>query len=128
MMPLITRRSSTRGLPRVSLGRCGSIFANCSSVSQNPSRFIAPSTGSVNHETAKLAKPLWVRTLARLDPAQFRSFASGTLDPAIVVDESTQPPGTHMVVASELESGGPLARAFPIEAGQCASNQYQEQA
>jgi hypothetical protein len=35
MMPLITRRSSTRALPRVSVGRCGSIFQNCPSVSQN---------------------------------------------------------------------------------------------
>jgi hypothetical protein len=35
MMPLITRRSSTRALPRVSIGRCGSIFENCVSVSQN---------------------------------------------------------------------------------------------
>ena len=56
-MPLITRRSSTRGLPRVSVGRCGSIFANCSSVSQKQSRFIAPSLESLNHETAKRAKP-----------------------------------------------------------------------
>src|ERR687894_943395 len=37
MMPLITRRSSTRGLPRVSVGRCGSIVAICSSVSQKRS-------------------------------------------------------------------------------------------
>ncbi len=34
-MPLITHRSSTRSLPRVSFGRCGAIFANGSSVSQN---------------------------------------------------------------------------------------------
>ena len=34
MIPLITRRSSTRALPRVSVGKCGSIFENCSAVSQ----------------------------------------------------------------------------------------------
>ena len=34
-MPLMTRRSSTRALPRVSVGRCGAIFENCASVSQN---------------------------------------------------------------------------------------------
>ena len=28
LIPLITRRSSTRALPRVSLGKCGSIFEN----------------------------------------------------------------------------------------------------
>src|SRR5881227_2432136 len=28
-MPLITRRASTRALPRVSVGRCGLIFENC---------------------------------------------------------------------------------------------------
>ncbi len=40
-MPLITQRSSTRGLPRVSVGRCGLIRANCLSVSQKQSRLIA---------------------------------------------------------------------------------------
>jgi hypothetical protein len=35
MMPEITRRSSTRGLPRVLLGRSGAIVANCSWVNQN---------------------------------------------------------------------------------------------
>src|SRR4051795_5452418 len=56
-MPLITRRSSTRGVTRVSFGSGGSIFANCSSVSQKQSRFIALSSENVNHETARLAKP-----------------------------------------------------------------------
>ena len=51
MIPLITRRSSTRGLPRVSLGKCGSFRANCPSVSQNWSRFIcASSTEAVNYK------------------------------------------------------------------------------
>src|SRR6476620_323622 len=34
-MPLITRRSSTRGLPGLPRGRCGSIAAQASSDSQN---------------------------------------------------------------------------------------------
>src|ERR1700730_10807563 len=34
-MPLITRRSSTRSLPRTSVGKNGSIFCHCSSFSQN---------------------------------------------------------------------------------------------
>jgi hypothetical protein len=34
MMPEITRRSSTRATPRVSVGKCGLIFANWSFVSQ----------------------------------------------------------------------------------------------
>src|SRR6185312_5624247 len=34
-MPLITLRSSTRSLPRTSVGRCGSIRRHCSSLSQN---------------------------------------------------------------------------------------------
>src|SRR3954471_8605130 len=42
-MPLITRRSSTRGLPRTSVGSSGSIFAHCSSVSQNRLRLTVPS-------------------------------------------------------------------------------------
>jgi hypothetical protein len=33
-MPLITRRSSILAFPRVSIGRCGEIFANWASVSQ----------------------------------------------------------------------------------------------
>src|SRR5690242_16464115 len=40
MIPLMTRRSSTLGLPRVSLGRCGLSRANCSSLSQKKSRSI----------------------------------------------------------------------------------------
>src|SRR6186997_458265 len=39
-MPLMTRRSSTRGLPRVSVGRSGASRENWSSVSQKQSRFI----------------------------------------------------------------------------------------
>ena len=39
-MPLITRRSSTRALPRVSVGRCGATSRTVPRVSQNWSRFI----------------------------------------------------------------------------------------
>src|SRR3954453_11897480 len=42
-MPLITRRSSTRGFPPPSVGSSGSIFAHCSSVSQNRLRLTVPS-------------------------------------------------------------------------------------
>src|SRR5260370_18772747 len=34
-MPLITRRSSTRSLPRTSVGKCGSIRRHCASFNQN---------------------------------------------------------------------------------------------
>src|SRR5215210_2727659 len=53
-MPLITRRSSTRALPLVSVGRCGAIRANCLSVSQKWSRLIGvPPPNPVNHETTR---------------------------------------------------------------------------
>src|SRR3954468_21937799 len=53
-MPLITRRSSTRGLPLVPVGRWGAIRANCLSVSQKWSRLIGvPPQGAVNHETTR---------------------------------------------------------------------------
>src|SRR3954453_13190539 len=42
-MPLITRRSSTRGFPPPSVGSSGSIFAHCSSVRQNRLRLTVPS-------------------------------------------------------------------------------------
>src|SRR5207253_2864273 len=63
-MPLITRRSSTRALPRVSVGRCGLIFENCASVSQNWSRLIyASCSEAVNHATTLVQTLLWVQTL-----------------------------------------------------------------
>src|SRR4051794_3604521 len=63
-MPLITRRSSTRALPRVSVGRCGLIFENCAFVSQNWSRLIYASfPEAVNHATTFVPTLLWVRTL-----------------------------------------------------------------
>src|SRR4051812_9507383 len=68
-MPLITRRSSTRALPRVSVGRCGLIFENCAFVSQNWSRLIYASfSEAVNHATTFVPTLLWVQTLSRLFP------------------------------------------------------------
>src|SRR5690242_14470375 len=54
MIPLMTRRSSTLGLPRVSLGRCGLSRANCSSLSQKESRSIngLPSE-TLNHDAPR---------------------------------------------------------------------------
>src|SRR3954464_1086512 len=66
-MPLITRRSSTRALPRVSVGRCGLIFENCAFVSQNWSRLIYASfSEAVNHATTLVPTFLWVQTLVSL--------------------------------------------------------------
>src|SRR4051812_5430364 len=66
-MPLITRRSSTRGLPRTSVGSSGSIFAHCSSVSQNRLRLTVPSHMVGGQRIAvKLIRQqdYWVFTLA----------------------------------------------------------------
>src|SRR5690242_16322483 len=54
MIPLMTRRSSTLALPRVSLGRCGLSRANCSSLSQKESRSIngLPSE-TLNHDAPR---------------------------------------------------------------------------
>src|SRR5262249_52596935 len=41
-MPLITRRSSLRLMPRTSFGRCGSMRCHCSSLSQKKSALIVP--------------------------------------------------------------------------------------
>src|SRR3954470_3085642 len=66
-MPLITRRSSTRALPRVSVGRCGLIFENCAFVSQNWSRLIYASfSEAVNHATTLVPTLLWVQTLVQI--------------------------------------------------------------
>jgi len=56
-MPLITRRSSTRALPRVSVGRYGDSRANCASVSQNKSLIVMlPPFRSVNHTVSRRCK------------------------------------------------------------------------
>jgi hypothetical protein len=54
IIPLITRRSSTRGLPRVSVGRYGTRRSNCWSVSQKCTRSISglPSE-TLNHKSAR---------------------------------------------------------------------------
>src|SRR3954452_15912365 len=67
-MPLITRRSSTRALPRVSVGRCGLIFENCAFVSQNWSRLIYASFSEVVNHATTLVPTLWVQTHVCLVP------------------------------------------------------------
>ena len=53
MMPLITRRSSTRRGPVWTIGRCGSIAAHCTSFTQNRRDTVHPLPfGKVNHRTA----------------------------------------------------------------------------
>jgi hypothetical protein len=51
-MPLITRLSSTRSLPRTSLGKCGSIRHHCSSLSQNKLPRIFPLQNHQSRESA----------------------------------------------------------------------------
>src|SRR6478672_13369380 len=53
-IPLITRRSSTRSTPRTSVGKCGSIRAHCSSLSQN--RFL-PMNLSPNTNQYRIVEP-----------------------------------------------------------------------
>jgi len=65
MMPLITRRSSTRLAPGWFLGRCGSIAAQASSLSQNSPLIHAsetPRTLGIT-QTVQSQHPDWVRTL-----------------------------------------------------------------
>ena len=53
MMPLITRRSSTRRGPVWTIGRCGAMAAHCTSFSQNRRDTVHPLPfGRVNHRTA----------------------------------------------------------------------------
>jgi hypothetical protein len=52
-MPLITRRLSTRRGPVWTIGRCGSIAAYCTSLSQNKHDTVHPPPfGRVNHRAA----------------------------------------------------------------------------
>src|SRR5258705_4918609 len=53
-IPLITRRSSARSTPRTSVGKCGSIRAHCSSLSQN--RFL-PMNLSPNTNQYRIVEP-----------------------------------------------------------------------
>lgn len=48
-IPLMTRRSSTLSIPRTSVGKCGSIRAHCSSLSQNKLRRMIPIPCKTNH-------------------------------------------------------------------------------
>src|SRR5215470_11272170 len=63
-MPLMTRRSSARSLPRTSVGRCGSIRCHCSSSSQKRLDRIRCS-----HLTAENRQPILTATnLLGFDP------------------------------------------------------------
>ena len=61
-MQEITRRSSTRGTPRVSCGRSPRSRSNCRSVSQNPSRILVL-LRELDYDTAFVETPLWVLSL-----------------------------------------------------------------
>jgi hypothetical protein len=56
-MPLITRRSSTRSLPRTSVGKCGSICRHCSSLSQNKLRRIVLPSNHAGKENQQPIQP-----------------------------------------------------------------------
>ena len=68
-MPLITRRSSTRSLPRTSFGKCGSICRHCSSFSQNRLRRIRFSAPNHYQQQKRISNRFsqqcfyWVSTL-----------------------------------------------------------------
>ena len=49
-MPLMTRRSSTRSLPRTSVGKCGLICPHCASLSQNRLSCISASSKHAGKE------------------------------------------------------------------------------
>ena len=60
MIPLITRRSSTRGTPRGLLGNNGASGAHCPLLSQNSSVISAlPQFGSVKSDPAPLGNPVY---------------------------------------------------------------------
>src|SRR5436309_4013173 len=105
-MPLITRRSSTRALPRVSVGRCGLIFENCAFVSQNWSRLIYASfSEAVNHAITFVPTLLWVRTLGQRPKGAYGS-RRGT---------RTSPGGEAMRVRKgALGAGTGILKAQPL--------------
>jgi hypothetical protein len=55
-IPLITRRSSARSTPRTSFGKCGSIRAHCSSLSQNRFRLINSSPNTNQYRIVQTEK------------------------------------------------------------------------
>lgn len=65
MMPLITRRSSTRFTPRVFVGRSGLIFANWASLSQNRIAFIVGSFRSLESQA-----PVYANDFMGPDPRE----------------------------------------------------------
>src|SRR5947208_12530108 len=102
-MPLITRRSSTRALPRVSVGRCGLIFENCAFVSQNWSRLIYASfSEAVNHATTFVPTLLWVQTLIRSHRKNPVELRPSNGQPHAHRADSTRPPQIDSLPAKTL--------------------------
>src|SRR5476651_1821183 len=69
-MPLITRLSSTRSLPRTSLGKCGSIRHHCSSLSQNKLPRIFPLQ---NHQSRESATNSHIKTFISSNPSHSKN-------------------------------------------------------
>src|SRR5215469_3038036 len=82
MIPLMTRRSSTLGLPRVSLGRCGLSRANCSSLSQKESRsIIGLPSETLNHDAPRFGNQF-------MGPEPKALVADPNFDPLNTVSEA----------------------------------------
>src|ERR1700728_3590574 len=77
-MPLITRRSSTRALPRTSIGRSGCIEPHCSSLSQKRlDRIVSPRSESTSRANQQ---PIQTTTvLVGRDPSLYYGRATGRL-------------------------------------------------
>ena len=90
MMPLITRRSSTRALPRVSVGRCGAIFENCSVRQPKliPIHLRLPFGSRESQSGRSCQCPLWVRTLRPHLRRCLLLGGSTTRPPAMIVSRS----------------------------------------
>src|SRR6476659_2645441 len=71
-IPLITRRSSARSTPRTSVGKCGSIRAHCSSLSQNKFLLINPSPTTNQYRIVE-AEGLMSSDPSREDDAAIRN-------------------------------------------------------
>src|SRR3954465_4923678 len=118
-MPLITRRSSTRALPRVSVGRCGLIFENCAFVSQNWSRLIYASfSEAVNHATTFVPTLLWVQTLSlrTISREIFDGLGPRGHRGGVQSKSEDQPHGKQLAHAPqpEMRSAGEEREALPV--------------
>src|SRR4051812_34103925 len=117
MMPLNTRRSSTRFKPRVSLGNNGSIRAHCSSENLNNSA-ISSSLGTRTTESMhlrfayplKLIKGSWPYSLLPPSPPsqQFqaaKACMAAAGDDQVIVDPDRQLVGRLDDLAGDLDIG-----------------------